>query len=70
MGGGALETGAAAAVDANGLGTGAGPGMSDPGSGGALALGAGRANWPISGTMLGTAAGTVGAVATGLPAAA
>ena len=62
MGGGALETGAAGADP--------GAGMSAPGSGGALALGGGRANWPISGTMLGTAAGTDSVVATGLPATA
>ena len=65
MGGGALETGAAGAS-----GAGAGTGMSAPGCGGALALGGGRANWPISGTMLGTAAGTEGAAATGFAAAA
>ncbi len=63
MGGGALETGAAGASDA-------GAGMSDPGSGGALALGGGNANWPISGTMLGLGAGIDGAAATGLAAAA
>lgn len=45
MGGGALETGAAAD----------GVGMYDPGSGGALPLG-GVEIWPISGTTLGTAA--------------
>lgn len=45
MGGGALETGAAAD----------GVCMNDPGSGGALALG-GMEIWPISGTTLGTAA--------------
>ena len=43
--------------------------MSDPGSGGALALGGGRANWPISGTMLGLGAGIDSALATGLAAA-
>ena len=62
MGGGALETGAA--------GGGTGAGMSEPGSGGVLALGAGRANWPISGTMLGLGAGSDGAATTGLAAAA
>ena len=67
MGGGALETGAAGA---NGAGADAGACMSNPGCGSALALGGGRANWPISGTMLGTAAGTEGAAATGLAAAA
>jgi|GEM_PF-3119826 len=61
MGGGALETGAAGADP--------GAGMSDPGSGGALALGGGRANWPISGTMLGTATGIGRSVATDLAAA-
>ena len=62
MGGGALETGAAGA-------SGAGAGMSDPGMGGVLALGGGRANWPISGTMPGLGAGTEGAATRGLAAA-
>ena len=63
MAGGALETGAA--------GIGAGAGISDPGIGGALALG-GKAIWPISGTTLGmgAAAGSVGAVAEVLTSAA
>ena len=47
-----------------------GTGMSDPGSGGALALGAGMANWPISGTPLDTGAGSGWATAIGLTPAA
>lgn len=60
IGGGAFETGAA----------GTGAGMNDPGSGGALAALGGRAIWPISGTMLGTGTGRVGAAAMGLGPAA
>lgn len=44
IGGGAVDT----------MGADTGAGMSEPGSGGAVAV-EGRAIWPISGTMLGTA---------------
>ena len=56
MGGGAFETGGAAG----------GAGIKDPGSGGAVTALGGSAIWPISGTMLGTGAGRVGAAAVGL----
>ncbi|MFZ2280654.1 MAG: hypothetical protein WAW39_22840 [Prosthecobacter sp.] len=60
MGGGAFETGGAAG----------GAGIKDPGRGGAVTALGGMAIWPISGTMLGTGAGRVGAAAMGLCTAA